>query len=109
MHRNVRGNLTRHFKWFLQEAGPDHQKVHYATAKREPLSQSDNWALSSTCAVHGQIIGAGSGMSVGNTKQVAAAQALQYLGSIPAQHRLFSGGSLDVSIVLVFRVREVWA
>jgi len=48
-------------------------------------------------------------MSVGNAKQVAAAQALQYLGSIPAQHRLFSGGSLDVSIVLVFRVREVWA
>jgi dsRNA-specific ribonuclease len=80
----------RYFSWHLEQKGPDHQKVHYAAAKREPLSQSDNWALSSSCTVHGQIIGSGSGLTTGNAKQLAAAQALQYLTSLPPGNPLFS-------------------
>lgn len=67
------GNLTRHFSWSLEHAGPDHQKVHYATAK-----------------LHGHVIGTGSGISIGNAKQAAAAQALRYLQSLPPRHPIFS-------------------
>ena len=90
MRRDASGNLTRHLSWLLQQEGPDNQKIHYATAEREPLSQSGNWALNLSCAVHGQIIGSGSGHSIGNAKQEAASQALQYLRSIPANDPLFS-------------------
>jgi dsRNA-specific ribonuclease len=89
-YRDARGNLARHFSWHLQQEGPDRQKTHYATAKREPLSESDNWALNSSRAVHGQNIGSGSGPSLGIAKHDAASQALQYLESLPAKHPLFS-------------------
>lgn len=72
-YRDARGNLTRHFSWLLQQAGPDNQRVHYATAK-----------------LHGQVIGTGSGVSIGNAKYVAAVQALQYLQPLPPNHPLFS-------------------
>ena len=89
-HLGDHGNLTHHFSWDLQHEGPDHQRQHIATAKREPLSRSDNWALSSSCAVHGQIIGSGRGLSVRNAKQEAASQALAYLTSLPENDPLFS-------------------
>jgi len=57
----------------MQQDGPDIQKVHYATAK-----------------LHGHVIGAGSGVSIGNAKYVAAARALQYLQSLPPRHPMFS-------------------
>lgn len=34
------GNLARHFSWFMQQEGPDHQKIHHATAKCEPFGHS---------------------------------------------------------------------
>jgi len=73
-YRDNRGNnLARYLSWLLQQTGPDHQRVHYATAK-----------------LHGQIIGSGSGVSIGNAKQVAAGQALQYLRTLPPGHPMFS-------------------
>ena len=48
------------------------------------------WLLSFQCAVHGHVIGTGSGVSIGNAKYVAATQALQYLRSLPPRHPLFS-------------------
>ncbi|KAN0126544.1 hypothetical protein V8E52_000184, partial [Russula decolorans] len=72
-YRDDRGNLTRHFSWYLQHEGPDHQKVHHATAK-----------------LHGRAIGVGSGISISNAKYVAAGQALQYLQSLPPGHPMFS-------------------
>jgi dsRNA-specific ribonuclease len=62
----------------------------YAAAEREPFSQSGNWVLSSSCAVHDQIIGKGNGVSIDNAKNMAAFQAMQYLGSLLAKHPLFS-------------------
>ena len=41
-YRDSRGNLTRSFSWLLEQEGPDGSKVHYATAKREPLDYSDD-------------------------------------------------------------------
>ncbi|KAN0126558.1 hypothetical protein V8E52_000198 [Russula decolorans] len=72
-YRDGRGNLTRHFSWYLQQEGPAHQSVHHATAK-----------------LHGRVIGVGSGISISSAKYVAAAQALQYLQSLPPRHTLFS-------------------
>ncbi|KAN0126547.1 hypothetical protein V8E52_000187 [Russula decolorans] len=72
-YRDDRGNLTRHFSWYMQQGGPDHQKVHHSTAK-----------------LHGHVIGIGSGISISNAKSVAAAQALQYLQSLPPRHPMFS-------------------
>ena len=89
-YRDNRGNLTRHFSWYLQQDGPDHQKVHYATAKREPFDHSNDRVLSFRCAEHGHVIGAGSGISIGNAKYVAATRALQYLQSLPPRHPMFS-------------------
>ncbi|KAN0126549.1 hypothetical protein V8E52_000189 [Russula decolorans] len=74
-YRNDRGNLMRHFSWFLflRKEDPDHQKVHHAIAK-----------------LHGQIISTGTGISIGDAKQVAAARAVQYLQSLPPGHPMFS-------------------
>jgi hypothetical protein len=41
-YRDGRGNLTRHFSWYLQQEGPAHQSVHHATAKCEPFDHSDD-------------------------------------------------------------------
>jgi hypothetical protein len=42
-------HLTRRFNWLVQDEGPNHQKIYYITAHHEPLSRSDNWALSLSC------------------------------------------------------------
>jgi hypothetical protein len=42
VHRDARGNLTRHFSWFMQQEGPDNRRVHSATARREPFEHSDD-------------------------------------------------------------------
>ncbi len=41
-YRDKYGNLTRHFAWALRQTGPNHQRTHYATAKRQPFDHSDN-------------------------------------------------------------------
>jgi hypothetical protein len=41
-YRDNRGSLKRYFSWFMQQAGPYHQRVHYATARREPFDHSDD-------------------------------------------------------------------
>jgi hypothetical protein len=82
--------LTRYFSWLLKKEGPEIQETHYATARRELLSQSDNWVLNSSCTVRNEIIGSGSGFSIGMAKRTAASQALQYLRSLPAEDPIFS-------------------
>ena len=89
-YRDARGNLTRHFSWYLQHEGPDHQKIHHATVKREPFDHSNDLMLSFQYAVREHVIGIGSGVSIGNAKYVAAAQALQFLQTLPPRHPIFS-------------------
>ncbi len=72
------------------EDGPDHQKVYYVTAKCEPFDHFDNRVLSFQCVVHGHTISSGRGVTIGNAKQIAASQALNYLRSLPGNHPLFS-------------------
>lgn len=74
----------------MEQEGPDNQKIHHATAKREPFDHSDDGVLSFQCAVHGHVIGTGSGFSIGNAKQMAAGRALQYLNTLPPRDPMFS-------------------
>ena len=85
-----RDNLTRHLSWSQEQEGPDNRKIYYATAKREPFSHSDNRVLSLSRAVHGHIIGSGSGTSIGSAMQVAASKALEYLSSFHPADPIFS-------------------
>ncbi|KAH9011721.1 hypothetical protein EDB83DRAFT_2523350 [Lactarius deliciosus] len=57
-----RGNLTHLLSWETTHSGPQHQVTHYATAKFQQRE-----------------IGHGQGLSKGNAKAVAAAEALRYL------------------------------
>jgi hypothetical protein len=82
------GNFSRHLSWFMTNEGPDNQKIHYATAKCEPFGHSEDLVLS--CAVRGQEIGHGMGVSMGAAKQKASEKALQYLSSLPANHSSLS-------------------
>jgi hypothetical protein len=43
-----------------------------------------------SCAVRGQTIGYGEGVSMNGAKKVAATEALEYLNSLPANHSLLS-------------------
>jgi hypothetical protein len=90
MRRNQFGNLTRHFSWLVRKEGPEGQETHYATARRELLSQSDSWVLNSSRTVHSEVIGLGGGVSTISAKHAAAAQALQHLRSLPAGDPIFS-------------------
>ena len=74
----------------MAQTGPEHQKTHYATAKREPFGYSDNWVLIFQCAVHGKIIGTGNGVAATSAKSMAAIQALHYLRSLPPTDPMFS-------------------
>ena len=82
------GNFARHFSWLMTDEGPDNQKTHYATAKCEPFCHSEDSVLS--CAVRGQEIGHGMGVSMGVAKKMASEKALRYLRSLPENHSLFS-------------------
>ena len=79
-YKDANGNLARYLSWLVEEEGPEHQRVHHATAKCEPFGHSDNSVLS--CVVHGHGIGRGRGVSKSCAKQVAAQQALNYLSSL---------------------------
>ena len=41
LHDHPSGNLMPFFSWDLNQSGPDHQKIHYATAKCESVFQLD--------------------------------------------------------------------
>ena len=86
--KDSNGNFARHFSWLMANDGPDNQKVHYATAKCEPFGHSEDSVLS--CAVRGQEIGHGMGVSMGAAKQEASEKALRYLRSLPENHSLLS-------------------
>jgi len=59
------GNLTPYLSWALSQEGPDHQKIHFATAR-----------------FNGRDIGSGRGFSKGLAKREAAIRALKFMESI---------------------------
>ena len=42
VRRDVNGNFARHLSWSIDSEGPDNQKTHFATVKREPFGHSEN-------------------------------------------------------------------
>ena len=40
--KDANGNFTRYFSWYMEQEGPDNQKVHHATARCEHFYRFDN-------------------------------------------------------------------